>query len=114
MKHPISVSIKPAAAHTSPESNTLHVGNILERLVAGSDTQRERTLWRKPPNHWRTITRLGAAVQVTHQCSGVSHWADNQHHLAELTMTRDDVLVWLSFLGFVALSGAAIWVLFPL
>jgi hypothetical protein len=72
MKHPISVSIKPAAAHTSPESNTLHVGN------------------------------------------GVSHWADNQHHLAELTMTRDDVLVWLSFLGFVALSGAAIWVLFPL
>ena len=30
------------------------------------------------------------------------------------TMTRDDVLVWLSFVWFVALCGAAIWVLFPL
>ena len=28
------------------------------------------------------------------------------------TMTRDDVLVWLSFAWFVALCGAAIWVLF--
>ena len=27
-------------------------------------------------------------------------------------MTRDDVLVWLSFAWFVALCGAAIWVLF--
>ena len=27
----------------------------------------------------------------------------NQHHLAEPTMTRDDVLVWLSFVWFVAL-----------
>jgi hypothetical protein len=76
--------------------------------------QRERTLWREPPNHWRTITRLDAVVRVTHQRRRVSHCADNQHHLAEPTMTRDDVLVWLSFLGFVVLSGAAIWVLFPL
>ena len=29
-------------------------------------------------------------------------------------MNRDDVLVWLSFAWFVALCGAAIWVLFPL
>jgi len=29
-------------------------------------------------------------------------------------MNRDDVLVWLSFVWFVALSGAAIWVLFLL
>jgi hypothetical protein len=34
--------------------------------------------------------------------------------VAEPTMTRDDVFVWLSFLGFVVLSGGAIWVLFPL
>jgi hypothetical protein len=78
------------------------------------DMQRERTLWREPPNHWRTITRLDAVVRVTHQRRRVSHCADNHHHLAEPTMTRDDVLVWLSFLGFVVLSGAAIWVLFPL
>ena len=38
----------------------------------------------------------------------------NQHHLAEPTMNRDDVLVWLSLAWFVALCGAAIWVLFPL
>jgi hypothetical protein len=38
----------------------------------------------------------------------------NQHHLAEPNMTRDDVLVWLSFAAFVVLCGAAIWVLFPL
>jgi hypothetical protein len=30
----------------------------------------------------------------------------------ERRMTRDDVLVWLSFAWFVALCGAAIWVLF--
>jgi len=29
-------------------------------------------------------------------------------------MTRDDLLVWLSFVWIVALGGAAIWVLFPL
>ena len=29
-------------------------------------------------------------------------------------MNRDDVLVWLSLAWFVALCGAAIWVLFPL
>ena len=29
-------------------------------------------------------------------------------------MTRDDVLVALSFGGFVVLCGAAIWVLFPI
>jgi hypothetical protein len=32
----------------------------------------------------------------------------------ERQMTRDDVLVWLSFVWFVVLCGAAIWVLFPL
>ncbi len=31
-----------------------------------------------------------------------------------LTMNRDDVLVWLSVAWFVALCGAAIWVLFRL
>jgi hypothetical protein len=36
----------------------------------------------------------------------------NQHHLAKPTMNRDDVLVWLSLAWFVALCGAAIWVLF--
>jgi hypothetical protein len=36
----------------------------------------------------------------------------NQHHLAEPIMTRDDVLFWLSLVWFVALCGAAIWVLF--
>ena len=36
----------------------------------------------------------------------------NQHHLVEPTMNRDDVLVWLSLAWFVALCGAAIWVLF--
>jgi hypothetical protein len=29
-------------------------------------------------------------------------------------MTRDDMLVWLSFAGFVVLGMAAIWVLFPI
>jgi hypothetical protein len=37
-----------------------------------------------------------------------------EHHLAEPTMNRDDVLVWLSLAWFAALCGAAIWVLFPL
>ena len=36
----------------------------------------------------------------------------NQHYLVEPTMNRDDVLVWLSLTWFVALTGAAIWVLF--
>ena len=35
----------------------------------------------------------------------------NQHHLAEPTMNRDDVLVWLSLTWFVALCGTAIWML---
>jgi len=35
----------------------------------------------------------------------------NQHHLAEPIVNRDDVLVWLSVAWFVALCGAAIWVL---
>jgi len=36
----------------------------------------------------------------------------NQHYLVEPTMNRDDVLVWLSLAWFVALCGAAIWMLF--
>jgi hypothetical protein len=31
----------------------------------------------------------------------------------ERQMTRDDVLVWLSFVSFVALGATAIWVFFP-
>jgi hypothetical protein len=78
-------------------------------------TQRERTLWRESPNQWRAITRLDAVVQVTaFSAIGYCTLRLNQHHLAEPTMNRDDVLVWLSFAWFVALCGVAIWVLFPL
>jgi hypothetical protein len=78
-------------------------------------TQRERTYWREPTNQWRAITRLDAVDQVT-TFSAIGYCTSrlNQHHLAELVMNRDDVLVWLSFAWFVALCGAAIWVLFPL
>jgi hypothetical protein len=78
-------------------------------------TQRERTYWRDRTNQWRAITRLDAVDQVT-TFSAIGYWTSrlNQHHLAEPIMNRDDVLVWLSFAWFVALCGAAFWVLFPL
>ena len=105
--------IRPTAAPNSL-SATLHVSDILERLLQAQDTQRERTLWRDPPNHWRIITRLDAVVRVT-AFSAIAYCTSRlNQHLAELIMNRDDVLVWLSFAWFVALGGAAIWVLFPL
>jgi hypothetical protein len=55
---------------------------------------------------------LDAGLQVTASVPSLTSRPD-QHHLAEPTMNRDDVLVWLSFVWFVALCGAAIWVLFP-
>ena len=61
----------------------------------------------------RAITRLDVAVQVTALVPPRTVRL-NQHHLAEPTMNRDDVLVWLSLAWFAALCGAAIWVLFPL
>ena len=33
---------------------------------------------------------------------------------AEEQMTRDDMLVWLSFISFVVLGATAIWMFFPL
>jgi len=60
----------------------------------------------------RAITRLDVAVQVTASSAAENRALRlNQHHLAEPTMNRDDVLVWLSLTWFVALCGTAIWML---
>ena len=79
-------------------------------IRTGFNNRRENT------NHCHAITRLGCG------CFGSAYRAAAdralrliQHHLAEPTMTRDDVLFWLSLAWFVAFCGAAIWVLlFPL
>ena len=47
--------------------------------------------------------RIGAAEYRTSRLTSI---------IGSSTMNRDDVLVWLSFAWFVALCGAAIWVLF--
>ena len=65
--------------------------------------------WRQNPNHWRGITRLGAGVQVAHR----PRRAPPAKPKSSLKiMNRDDVLIWVSLVSFVALCGAAIWVLF--
>jgi hypothetical protein len=78
-----------------------------EEVRGGFNTN---AIWREPPNHWRAITRLDVAVQVTALVPPRTVRL-NQHHLAEPTMNRDDVLVWLSLTWFVALCGTAIWML---
>jgi hypothetical protein len=52
--------------------------------------------------------------QVTASVPSPPHFAAINIIWQNRFMTRDDVLVWLSFVWFVALCGAAIWVLFPL
>jgi hypothetical protein len=50
-----------------------------------------------------------AAVQVPQSVPpSIERSRLNQYHLAEPIMNRDDVLVWLSFVWFAALCGAAI------
>jgi hypothetical protein len=68
-----------------------------------------RVLWPQNTNHWRAITRLDEGLQLAHAATA---FAVNQHQPAALKMNRDDVLFWLLTFWFVALCGAAIWVLF--
>ena len=67
---------------------------------------------RENPNHWHAITRPDVAVSGNGISTVTTALCGYQHHLAEPIMNRDDELVWLSFAWFVALCGAAIWVLF--
>jgi hypothetical protein len=54
---------------------------------------------------------LDAGVQLTHQRRRVPPFAAKPTSSGKI-MNRDDVLVWLLFVWFVVLCGAAIWVLF--
>jgi len=106
----LNVSSQPHGARRAPIRSDIAIQRRAEEVRGGFNTS---AIWREPPNHWRAITRLDVAVQVTALVPPRTVRL-NQHHLAEPTMNRDDVLVWLSLAWFAALCGAAIWVLFPL
>jgi hypothetical protein len=111
--------------HNNPFLSQLKARGVRPIIPSGATSQQSgpkktavltgsAPLRRENPNHWRAITRLDVAVSG----NGISAAEDRisrfgQHHLVNPTMTRDDLLVWLSFAWFVALCGAAIWVLFP-
>jgi len=70
--------------------------------------------WRSKPNYWRAITRRGAGVPVA--IGTAENCTRGQTHVIwqNLTMTRNDVLVWLSLAGLFAAYCATLWVFFPL
>ena len=69
--------------------------------------------WRENPNHWRAITRLDAARSGSaHQRRRARTRRQTNVDWQTRTMTRYDVFVWLSLVGFVTLCAAAIGVIF--
>jgi hypothetical protein len=61
------------ASRTDKQTASRHHGPHL----ASERPRRLANLWRENPNHWQAITRLDAAVQVTHQRRRVRHFAAN-------------------------------------
>ena len=85
-----------------------HAG-VRQRQYAAASTK--AAVKRENTNHWRAIARVGCGCSVN-ASAPPSIAVRGQPTSSGKIMNRDDVLVWLSFVWFVVLCGAAIWVLF--
>ena len=70
--------------------------------------------WRAKTNHWRAITSLNPMFRVTHRRPRVRTRGQTNVDWQNRTMTRYDVLVWLSLAGVFTAYCVTMWAFFPL
>jgi len=89
-----------------------HILQLVRALTADQRADAEKSSLtdrrQQTTKYWRTITRLDAGAHVAQRHRRASRLI--HHHLTEHFMTRDDVLVYLSFAWLVCLCGMAVWV----
>jgi len=82
---------------------------VARRLIAEAAPR-----WRAKTNHWRAITSLNPMFRVTHRRPRVRTRGQTNVDWQNRTMTRYDVLVWLSLAGVFTAYCVTMWTCFPL